>query len=85
MSVGSSVAERNGRNSLIAPVCAVGHGGWEGGRRRSSSLISPGGSAFTSTSGYLQEHLLVLRETKIDVKKKKNSLNPKWSRYAKKC
>lgn len=45
-------------------------GGRERGRRRSSSLISPGGSAFTSTSGYLQEHLLVLRKTKIDVKKK---------------
>lgn len=32
VSVGSSVAERNGRNSLLAPVCAVGHGEWEGGR-----------------------------------------------------
>lgn len=41
--------------------------GGRGGRRRSSSLISPGGSAFTSTSGYLQEHLLVLRKTKVDV------------------
>lgn len=32
VSVGSSVAARNGRNSLLAPVCAVGPGGREGGR-----------------------------------------------------